>query len=114
MGTYDLILTAFNISSQVNKLLRVLRLSFASAQWMAHIPSYRVIKKLITTDKMLNVGVSYRPKVPSRFLFRNWTFFYISNIAHYIVKTLIKSSEKHGQAQSNDYCLHIIYIYKKP
>ena len=53
MGTYDLILTAFNISSQVHKLLRALRLSFASVQWMAHIPSYRVIKKLITTDKML-------------------------------------------------------------
>ena len=39
--------------------------------------------------------------------------FYKSKIAHYIMET-IRSFEKHVQAQSNDYCSLIIYIYKKP
>ena len=55
MGAYDIILTGFNITSQVNKISIALRLLFTLKQWMTHIRSYRVaIKKLITaTDKML-------------------------------------------------------------
>ena len=78
-GASDLILSAFNITSQVNELSSAVRLSFASVQWMAPIPSARVI--ITATDKMLKKVVL--EKSPSPFYFKTARFLYMQNSSLY-------------------------------
>ena len=80
---------------------------------MTHIPSYKVIinKCITATDEMMYWVVLENS--PSHFYFKTARFLYKQNRSIHC-GNINQTFEKHGQAQSNDYCLRIIYIYKKP
>ena len=102
-GASHLVLSAFDITSQVNELSSAVRLSFASVQWMAHIPSYRVI--ITATDKMLSKVVL--EKSPSPFYFKTACFLYMQNSSLYcrninqIISKTWSSSTYHIHTQKN-------------